>query len=328
MLALFARRAAQVFVTLIGITVITFGIMHLAPGDPTGVETAFNPRVSAEARANLRRLYGLDQPLHVQYLNWLKRFVRFDFGTSFKDDRPVLTKIGERMPITIAINLLSLVLIFAVALPIGVTAATRQGSWADRALTIFVYVGFATPAFWLALLWMLLFGVTLGWLPISGHQSLDVSGMSFGARLIDWARHLLLPILVSAFGGLAGISRYARSEMVEVVRQDYIRTARAKGLPESAVVYKHALRNALIPIVTILGLAVPGLIGGSVIFETIFAIQGMGQLFYESVLARDYPTIMGLTVLGGILTMAGNLLADFMYAVVDPRVRLAGERAA
>jgi peptide/nickel transport system permease protein len=328
MLALLANRAAQIFITLLGITVITFGIMHLAPGDPTSVEASFNPRVSAEARDNLRRLYGLDQPLHIQYFNWLKRFVRLDFGTSFKDGRPVLAKIIDRMSITIVINLLSLLVIFAVALPIGVTAATRQGSWADRALTIFVYVGFAIPAFWLALLLMLLFGVKLGWLPISGYQSIDVSDLSFPERLIDWTRHLLLPVFVSAFGGLAGISRYARSEMVEVVRQDYIRTARAKGLPESAVVYKHALRNALIPIVTILGLAVPGLIGGSVIFETIFAIQGMGQLFYDSVMARDYPMVMGLTVLGGILTLTGNLLADFMYAVVDPRVRITGERTA
>jgi peptide/nickel transport system permease protein len=191
--------------------------------------------------------------------------------------------------------------------------------------TVFVFVGFATPTFWLALLLMILFGVDLGWLPISGYQSLDVTGMNTWERIPDWTRHLILPVFVSAFGGLAGFSRYTRSEMLEVIRQDYIRTARAKGLPGRLVVFRHALRNALIPIITILGLAIPGLIGGSVIFETIFAIQGMGLLFYQAVLARDYPTIMGITVIGAVLTLLGNFLADLSYALTNPRIRLDGK---
>lgn len=319
-----ANRVLQVVISLFGITVITFGIMHLAPGDPTDLQTTMNPKVSVEAKENLRRLYGLDRPLHVQYADWLKRFVVLDFGTSFVDGQSVTRKIADRVPITITINLLALFVIFIVALPIGVLSATRQHSLVDKGTTLFVFLGFATPSFWLALLLMILFGVKLGWLPISGYQSLDVTGMSFPQRIADWTAHLILPVFVSAFGGLAGLSRYARSEMVEVIRQDYIRTARAKGLSETTVLYKHALRNALIPIVTILGLSVPGLIGGSVIFETIYAIEGMGQLFYQSVLARDYPTIMGVTVLGGILTLFGNLLADIGYSLVNPRVRLRG----
>ena len=316
------RRLFQMIPLLLGITVVTFGVIHLAPGEPTGLESALNPRVSAQAIERLRHLYGLDQPLYLQYLHWLERFVQLDFGTSFQDGRPVLDKILERIPVTLVINLLSLVLILVVAIPIGVLSAVRPHSLFDRATTLFVFLGFSTPAFWLALLLMYLFGVTLGWLPLSGIQSLDASLLSPLERLWDWTQHLILPVLVSAFGGLAGISRYMRSSMLEVIRQDYIRTARAKGLEESTVLFRHALRNALLPIVTILGLSVPGLIGGSVIFETIFAIPGMGQLFWEATMARDYPVIMGILVIGAILTLLGNLLADLAYAWVDPRVQL------
>jgi peptide/nickel transport system permease protein len=326
MLRFFVNRAVQFIITLWGITVITFGIMHLAPGDPTDLQTTMNPRVSAEAKEHLRRIYGLDRPLPVQYLHWLDRLVTLDLGSSFVDGRPVADKILERMPITVMINVLSLALIFVTALPLGVLSATHRNSGVDKATTVLVFIGFSAPTFWLALLMMILFGVQLGWLPISGYQSLDVSRMTFFDRLWDWSRHLFLPVLVSAFGGLAFLSRLARSEMMEVIRQDYIRTAWAKGLNERAIVYKHALRNAMIPVITILGLSVPGLIGGSVIFEAIFAIPGMGKLFYDSVLARDYPIIMGLTVIGAVLTLAGNLLADLSYALFNPRVRLVHER--
>lgn len=322
MLSFLRYRLFRFFISLVGVTIITFGIMHLAPGEPTDLQTTMNPRVSAQAKENLRKLYGLDRPLYVQYAQWVKRVVSMDFGTSFVDGQKVVQKIVGRMPITIIINLLSLILIFLIALPIGVFSATHPYSTFDKAATVFVFVGFAIPTFWLALLMMTLFGVVLGWLPISGYQSLDVGGLSFSERMWDWTNHLLLPVFVSAFGGLAGISRYARAEMVEVIRQDYIRTARAKGLSEPVVVYKHALRNALIPIITILGLSVPGLIGGSVIFETIYAIQGMGLLFFQSVMSRDYPTIMGIIMIGTVLTLLGNFMADVFYAVANPTVRL------
>ncbi len=309
---------------IFGITLITFAVIHLAPGGPVEVETEMQLKASAQAKENLKKLYGLDKPLHVQYIDWLKRFILLDFGKSFVDNRDVFRKIVERVPVTLTINLLSLILIVIIAVPVGVISATRRYSFFDKFSTVFVFLGFSTPTFWLALLLMMLFGVNLGILPISGIQSIDISGMGPFERLADWIKHLILPVGISAFGGIAGLSRYSRSSMLEVIRQDYIRTARAKGLRESDVIVRHALRNALMPIVTILGLSVPGLIGGGVIFETIFAIPGMGQLFYSSAIARDYPAIMGILVIGAILTLLGNLLADISYAYVDPRIRKSG----
>ncbi|MBI4772726.1 MAG: ABC transporter permease [Deltaproteobacteria bacterium] len=316
------KRLASMIPLLIGITLISFVVIHLAPGSPVDLQTEMNPKASPEARARLEKLYGLDQPLHVQYFLWLSRMLRLDFGRSFSPDgRPVADKILERLPITILINVLSLALILAVAVPIGIVSAVRPNSLFDKSTTVFVFIGFATPTFWLALLCMLFFGVHLGWLPISGISSYNADQMSDPAWLWDRTKHLILPVLISAFGGLAGFSRYMRFNMLEVIGQDYITTARAKGLSEMRVILKHALRNALMPVITVLGLSVPGLIGGSVIFESIFAIPGMGQLFYQSVMARDYPVIMGSLVIGAVLTLVGNLLADVSYAVVDPRIR-------
>lgn len=309
---------------LFGITVITFMVIHLAPGKPTDLETQLNPKVSYEARARLEKLYGLDKPLYVQYWNWVSRLVRLDFGTSFQDDRSVLDKIMERIPITLLIELLSLLLILALAIPIGVASAVRKGSFFDKAVTLFVFIGFAAPGFWVALLLMEFFGVTLGWLPISGIRTLGSESLPLGAQGVDLAKHLILPVFISAFGGLAGLSRYMRGNMLNVIRQDYIRTARAKGLPENIILYKHALRNALLPLVTILGLSLPGLIGGSVIAESLFGIPGMGRLFFDAVMARDYPVIMGILFIGAVLTLLGNFLADLAYGWADPRIRIAG----
>ena len=323
MMMFIGKRIALMVPMLLGITMISFLVMNLAPGEPIDVLTNLNPKATAEARERLRSHYGLNQPLPVRHVNWLKRVVRLDLGYSFaQDNRPVWDKIRERIPITLTINALSLLLIIIVAIPIGIYSAVHQNSIMDRILTVFVFIGFATPTFWLALLLMILFGVHLGWLPISGLQSIQAAHAGFWFVLGDRARHLLLPVLVSAFGGLAGLSRYMRSNMLEVIRQDYITTARAKGLKEATVIGKHALRNALMPIITILGFSLPGLIGGSVIFETIFAIPGMGQMFYGAVMARDYPLIMGILLIGASLTLVGNLLADISYALVDPRIRV------
>lgn len=318
------KRFASMIPLLLGITVISFLVIHLAPGAPTGLQTDLNPKITAEARARLEKIYGLDKPLHTQYLLWLKRLIVLDLGNSFSmDGRPVTDKIIERIPITILINALSMFLIILIAVPIGVISASYQDSFFDKFTTVFVFVGFAVPTFWLALLLMILFGVNLGWLPISGLKSLNYEYLPAFGMIMDRAKHLILPIFVSAFGGLAGLSRYTRSNMLEVIRQDYIMTARSKGLKERVVIFKHALRNALLPVITILGLSVPGLIGGSVIFETIFAIPGMGQLFYMSVMARDYPVIMGILVIGAVLTLLGNLIADISYALADPRIKIA-----
>jgi peptide/nickel transport system permease protein len=287
------------------------------------METQMNPRASAEAKARLRAMYDLDKPLHQQYFLWVKKLASGDLGRSFSSDhRPVADKITERLPITIAINVLSMILILAIAIPLGVLSAVHQDTLFDRITSVFVFIGFAIPTFWLALLMMILFGVQLDWLPISGIRSLNYEYLPAGEAFFDLVKHLIMPIALSAFGGLAGLSRYMRANMLEVIRQDYIMTARAKGLSEWAVIGKHALRNALLPVITILGLSIPGLIGGSVIFETIFAIPGMGQLFYMAVMARDYPVVMGILFIGALLTLIGNLIADVSYALADPRIRV------
>ncbi|HPX55728.1 MAG TPA: ABC transporter permease [Syntrophales bacterium] len=323
MLLYIGKRLFFMIPLLLGITIICFGVMHLAPGSPTDMQTQMNPRASVEAQERLRAMYDLDKPLYQQYWIWLKKVAVFDLGTSFSSDRrPVAEKIWERIPITVLLNVLSLVLILMVAIPIGVLSAVHQNSLFDRLTSVFVFVGFAVPTFWLALLLMIFFGIDLGWLPISGLRSLNYEYMPPWTAFWDLVKHLILPVFLSAFGGLAGFSRFMRSNMLEVIRQDYITTARAKGLSERAVIYKHALRNALLPVITILGLSVPGFIGGSVIFETIFAIPGMGQLFYMAVMARDYPVVMGILYIGAILTLFGNLIADISYALADPRIRV------
>lgn len=317
------KRILLMIPVLLGITIISFSVMKMAPGDPISLMTDLNPNMNEEAIKRIRAHYGLDEPWHMQYLKWLRNMLALDFGRSFaSDSRPVVDKITERIPITLLINVLSMFFILSASIPIGVISAVKQDSWFDRGASLFVFIGFAVPTFWLALLLMILFGVKLELLPISGFRSLNYASLSPVQQVVDVARHLILPIFVSAFGGLAGMSRYMRSNMLEVIRQDYITTARAKGLNEGAVIFRHALRNALLPVITILGLSIPGLIGGSVIFETIFAIPGMGQLFYQSVMMRDYPTIMGILVIGAALTLVGNLLADLLYSWADPRIRV------
>ncbi len=322
MIAYIAKRLAGFVPLLVGISFVSFMVMALAPGSPVDLMTDMNPKASPEAREQLEKYYGLDQPLHVQYGLWLGRIATGDFGTSFsRDRRPVLDKITEALPVTLLINVLDLILILALAIPIGIYSASRQYSLGDRITTVFVFVGFAMPGFWIALLAMMVFGEQLGWLPISGLRSLDYDSMSMLGKAWDRISHLILPVGISAVTGLAGMSRYMRSSMLEVLRQDYIQTARAKGLSERVVTMRHALRNALLPVVTLLGLSIPGLIGGAVIGETIFAIPGMGRLFYTSVLARDYPVVMGITLIGALLTLVGNLVADLLYVAVDPRLR-------
>lgn len=328
MLLYAARRVVLAIPLLVGITCISFAVIHLAPGEPVETQTGDRGiKASAQARQALRELYGLDRPLYEQYWTWLTRLFHLDFGRSFAPDgRPVLQKIGERLPVTLFLNIVEMLLIIVLAVPIGILSATRQHSTFDKVLTVFVFVGFATPDFWLALLLMILFGVQLGWLPISGLRSLNWDYLSMWRQQLDLLSHLVLPVTVATFGGLAGFSRYVRQSMLEVVRQDYIQSARAKGLSEKSVIGKHALRNALLPVVTILGLSLPGLIGGSVIVESIFAIPGMGQLMVQAVYMRDYPVIMGNLVIVSTLTLLANLVADISYGLIDPRIRMARRR--
>ncbi len=325
MFAYLIRRLLISIPLLLGILCVSFVMLKLAPGEPTIIQQDLQMRASGAQRETLRQLYGLDKPIYVQFGRWLWRVARLDFGRSYSPDgRAVLAKIAERIPITVGLNILELIIIFSVAVPLGILSATRQYSTFDKSMTLLVFVGFATPDFWLALLLMILFGVQLGWLPISGLRSLNYEYLAFWAQIWDFLSHLILPILVASFGGLAYLSRLMRGSLLEVIRQDYIRTARAKGLPERDVIYKHGVRNAVIPVVTLLGLMVPGLLGGSVFIETVFAIPGMGQLFVQSAFSRDEPVLMALVVIGASLSLLGNILADVSYGLVDPRIRVSG----
>jgi peptide/nickel transport system permease protein len=327
MLAYALRRLLLAVPLLIGITFVSFLVIHLAPGDPVEMAGGDVPMTQNPQVGKWREELGLDKPLHVQYVSWVSRLARLDFGRSFAPHgRPVLTMIAERLPITLLLNIVEMLIIVAMAVPVGALSATRQYSVFDKVTTIFVFVGFATPDFWLALLLMILFGVQLGWLPISGLRSMNWEYLSFWQQQGDFLAHLMLPIAVATFGGLAGFSRYMRQSMLEVIRQDYIQSARAKGLAERVVIGKHALRNAMLPIVTILGLSLPTLIGGSVIVESIFAIPGMGQLMVQAAFERDYPVLMGNLVIVSTLTLLANLAADVAYGFVDPRIRVGRRR--
>lgn len=322
------KKLLWMLLVLWGITAVSFFVIHLAPGSPTDLETSLNPLAGEATRQRLEALYGLDKPLHVQYVDWLGRLLQLDFGNSMSaDSRPVLDKITERLPLTLGMNIASLLLGLIIAIPLGLVSAWKQNSFFDRAVTVLVFLAFAMPGFWLALLLMMYFGIEHQWLPMSGITSMDFAHLSFTDKCWDILKHCIMPLTVYTLGSIAGISRFMRASMLEVLRQDYMLTAQAKGVPTSSLIFHHALRNALLPVITLLGLSVPGLIGGSVIIESIFALPGLGQLFYGAVMARDYTLIMGNLVLGAVLTLAGNMLADVGYSLADPRIRSAREQA-
>jgi peptide/nickel transport system permease protein len=334
MLSYLIKRVLWMIPLLIGISLISFFIMHLAPGDITNNEAAFNPKTSEESRQKLRELYNLDKPVIVQYGLWMKRMVTLDFGNSFashhkpvfwqttdKDGNVTKGMIQEALPITLLINMLGLIITLVLAIPLGIIAARRYGLWQDKSITLFNFIGFSIPGFWLSLLLMYWFGVVHHWFPISGWESLNYETLGTWGQIKDRFAHLFLPVVIPSVTGLASITLFVKNGMLDVLHQDYITTARAKGLSEYKVVYTHALRNALLPLITIVGLSIPGLIGGSVIAETIFAIPGMGKLFYDAVMMRDYPVVMGILTIGSALTLIGNLIADIAYAWADPRVR-------
>jgi len=260
----------------------------------------------------------------VQYKDWLKRFVRFDFGYSIVDGSRVTDKILQRVPVTLSINLVALFLIFTLGIFLGVQGAVYKDSRFDKSSTFLMFLFFSLPTFWVSLLAIQFFSVQAGWFPVSGIKSLDFEYFPLARKIADFLWHISLPVSVSVLGSLAGISRYTRERMMSVLREDYVTFAKAKGIPAQAVFYHHALKNALLPVITLLGLSLPALLGGSVIFESIFSIPGIGRLFYEAVLSRDYPLIMGLLSVGAVLTLLGNLFADIGYILVDPRIRITG----
>ncbi len=315
--------------TFIGITLITFLIVQLAPGDPVklglgmGGETIATEGVAKQIIEEQKKLLDLDKPLWLRYPVWLGKLVRLDFGRSFRDWRPVRRIILERLPITLQINLISIFLAYLVAIPIGVHSAVRSGSTAERATTVALFILYSLPSFWVAyiLIYFLAGGNYLDIFPVGGMSAPGATHFTTWHWLVDRLWHIALPVLCLTYGSFAGLSRYMRSGMMEVLRQDYIRTARAKGLSERVIIFKHAMRNSIIPIITILAGLLPGLIGGSVIIETIFNIPGMGRLGFNAVLARDYPVIMAVATVSAVLTLLGILLSDILYAVVDPRIK-------
>ncbi|HEY0342483.1 MAG TPA: ABC transporter permease [Steroidobacteraceae bacterium] len=317
------RRVLLIFPTLFGITLLTFLLIRLAPGNAAELKGAAGGKaLTAEERQKMIHLYGLDKNPLVAYGDWVVRILHLDLGESWTDHRPVAEKIGERLGLTVSITGSALVLSYLIAIPLGIVAALKRGQIVDRTLTVVLFILYSIPSFVAALLLIMFVagGDYLNLLPMYGIHSINASEMSFFPSLWDRILHMVLPVICLTYASLASISRFTRVSMLEALGQDFVRTARAKGLPERTVIYRHALRNALIPIITIFALELPGLIGGSIIIESIFTLPGMGQLMLESLDKRDSPTIMGITVLAAIVTLLGYLLADILYMIVDPRI--------
>lgn len=322
------RRLAIGAMTLVVITWLVYGLARSMPGTPLTVtlgETDPSRKMNPVDLERMRKAYGLDKPWYQAYFTWLGNVAQGDLGRSISRKQPVATLIGERIGPTLALSTAALLLTWTLAVPLGLYASARSGAADERAVSFLLYVLYSFPTFVAALFLQIIFAVWLRgtrWeLPLFGMTS-DLANASWLAYLADLARHAILPIVCQTYVSLAWYSRFIHSTMEEVVRQDYIRTARAKGAGPWRVLFHHAFRNTLIPLVTLLGLSLPGLLGGSVIVEQIFTWPGMGRLFFESIRERDYPTIMGLTLLFSVLTLAGQLLADFLYCVVDPRVNV------
>jgi peptide/nickel transport system permease protein len=328
MTAYIVRRLLQAVPLLLGILTLVFVFMHAAPGDPTALY--MNPSIAPEVLEQMRHNWGLDQPLHIQYVRWMKSFLTGDFGISLAQNRPVASILADRIPNTLILSGVSLLLIFIIGIAIGIIQAVRQYSALDNALTFSALFIYSMPSFWLGLMLILIFAYKVyqvDWwpdllrFPASGMTSVNYEMLGFWGKFGDRLHHLVLPSIALGISSAASIARYMRSSMLDVIRQDYIRTARAKGLPERTVILKHALKNALLPIVTLLGLYLPFLFSGAVLVETVFAWPGMGRTIVEAIYQRDYPVVMATTFVFAAMVVVANLIADLLYAVVDPRIR-------
>lgn len=305
--------------TLVLVSVVSFGVIHLAPGQPSQIDP-LNPRFTREQLARYQAAFDLDKPLYVQYRLFYQKLFTGELR-SFKDNQPVLGKILERLWNSLPLFVVGTILVWCYAFPLGIAAAIRRNSLFDRAATVLVFALVSIPGFYLAYLGII-FVVKTFEVDVIGLRTFGREGVGLWSGLMDRTWHLVLPSALGVAGGIAVLSRFVRSQMLDVMGSDYVRTARAKGLPEDVVLYHHALRNGLLPFVTMLGLLIPGLIGASVIFETIFAWPGMGRLAYEAILGRDYPVVIALNFIGAVLTLIGTLVSDILYMLVDPRIRL------
>jgi peptide/nickel transport system permease protein len=330
MIRYIAGRLLQAVPLLLGIATITFFIVHLAPGDPMDMflEPRLRRQMDPEVIELMRQKFGLDQPIHVQYAKWLGNLAQGDLGESFRYRRPVADLIVERVPYTLQLTVLALLFDAIIGIGLGIYSAVRQYSLADRAVTLGSLAVYSIPGFWLALMLVMVFSVNLGWFPTSQTRSLDYDLLSTWGKIGDQLWHLALPVFVLGVAQAAGTARYMRSRLLEVLSEEYVLAARARGLRERAVILRHALRNALIPIITIYGMSLPFLLGGAVLIERVFAWPGLGLLGVEAVETRDYPVILATTMMAAVLVVLGNLLADVLYAVADPRISVGKERPA
>lgn len=324
MTAYIIRRLLWMIPLLLGVSVICFGLLKRAPGDPVTAilaqSRASGTIINADDKEALRELYGLNKPIYQQYFDWLKIAVRGDFGYSTRLKQPVTDVLKPRLANTIKLSLVSFIVTLAIALPLGILSAVKQYSRLDYFLTTFNFVGISIPQFWLSLMLVYLFAVKLGWLPTGGMRD-PYREAGLWPAVVDTVTHYILPVVSITLVGIAGYMRYQRAAMLEVIRQDYIRTARAKGLSERTVIFKHAWRNALIPIITLMGYVFVILVEGSVVVENIYSWPGTGQLAVRSLNERDYPVVMAIVLLSATLILIGTLLSDILYAIVDPRVR-------
>ncbi len=321
MVSYFVRRTLIGLLTLVLITFLIYALIRAMPGSPmTGEMMDPSRRLNPADIARMERAFGLDKPWYQAYGVWLTNLVQLDMGRSLHQKQPVADLIVERMGPTLLLSITSLFLAYLLSIPMGLIASIRAGKTDERVMSTVLYMLYSFPAFVAALLLQIMFAVRLGWLPLLGMYSDNFASMTTPEKAWDLFLHALLPVTCYTYASLAYYSRFIRSNMLEVIQQDYIRTARAKGVGEVRVIVHHAFRNTLIPLVTLMGLTLPSLLSGSIILEQIFSWPGMGRLFFESISARDYPTIMGLTLMFSVLTLLGQMLADFLYAVVDPRV--------
>jgi len=315
------RRVLATIPVVIGVTLITFMLMHVTAGSYIpGID--LNPNLKVEDVEAIKKYLGLDRPLYLQYITWLAGITHGDFGRSMIDGSLVSSHIFDRLPATLELTVTAILIGVLISIPLGITGALRRGSKIDHALTAMSVAGFAIPAFWLGLLLILVFSVQFeAWgLPFLPSGGVTTPGTG-GGDLLDRLVHLIMPATVLSFVYLSIWSRFTRSSMLEVLSQDYVRTARAKGMSERRVIYLHALRNAVIPLVTLVGLEVPALVSGALVVEVVFSWPGIGKLLYERALSTDYTTVLGITTFAALLVVGGNLLADVLYAFLDPRIR-------
>ncbi|MBD7912540.1 MULTISPECIES: ABC transporter permease [Clostridium] len=313
------KRVLKMIPIMFILSIIFFVIVNLTPGD--FVDTKANPNMSAEKVQELKEIYGFDKPVPVRYINWAKKAILMDFGDSLKYKEPVSKVLGDYVWNSFYLAFVSFILCLIISIPIGIISAVKQYSKFDKTFTILTFIGISLPSFFIALVSINIFSLKLGILPVAGMSTAgtNYTGM---AKFMDLLKHMFLPVATLTILNIGNYIRYVRTSMLEVIRQDYIRTARAKGLKEKVVIYKHALRNGLIPIITYIGLTIPSLFAGAIITETIFVWPGIGKVGYDAIVNRDYTLVMGFNMFMGILTLIGNLLSDVLYAVVDPRIRL------